>query len=67
VAAGDLDAAVTAIVGSWEALRHPGESLGQTVRRFGSDAFSLQIEAALDDSWAPGPEPEAGRPVGVAG
>jgi sulfite reductase beta subunit-like hemoprotein len=57
VAVQHLDSAVTAIVGTWEAIRHPGESLGQTVRRFGPEAFSLQIEAALDDRWAPGPEP----------
>jgi sulfite reductase beta subunit-like hemoprotein len=57
VAVQHLDSAVTAIVGTWEAIRHPGESLGQTVRRFGPEAFSLQIEAALADRWAPGPEP----------
>jgi sulfite reductase beta subunit-like hemoprotein len=57
VAAPDLDAAVTAIVGTWEALRHHGEQLGLTVRRLGIDAFSAQIQAALDDRWAPGPEP----------
>ena len=53
-----VDSAVTAVVGTWEALRHPGETLGRTVRRFGADAFSLQIKAALEDRWAPGPEPE---------
>lgn len=57
VAERDLDAAVGAIVGTWEALRHPGESLGRTVRRFTPEAFSLQIEAALAERWAPGPEP----------
>ena len=67
VAARHLDAAVTAIVGSWEALRHAGVSLGQTVRRLGPDAFSLQCEAALDDRWAPVPEPESGHPVALAG
>ena len=46
VAEADLDAAVTAIVGTWEALRHPGESLGRTVRRFTAEAFSQQITAA---------------------
>ncbi len=65
VAAQHLDAAVTAIVGTWEALRHPSESLGQTVRRFGPEAFSLQIEAALDDRWALGPETTE-QPVAVA-
>ena len=57
VAASDVDAAITAIVGTWEALRHHGELLGPTVRRLGIDAFSAQIEAALDDRWAAGPEP----------
>ncbi|HEX8803781.1 MAG TPA: nitrite/sulfite reductase [Acidimicrobiales bacterium] len=64
VAEADLDDAVTAIVGTWEALRHPGEQLGRTVRRFGADAFSAQIQAALDTRWAPGPEP-AETPVPV--
>jgi sulfite reductase beta subunit-like hemoprotein len=62
VADADVDAAVTAIVGTWEALRHPGESLGRTVRRFTPEAFSLQIQAALAERWAPGPEP-ADAPV----
>ena len=57
VADADLDAAVTAIVGTWEALRHPGESLGRTVRRFTAEAFSQQITAALAERWAAGPEP----------
>ncbi|HEX5367474.1 MAG TPA: nitrite/sulfite reductase [Acidimicrobiales bacterium] len=53
----DLDAAVTAIVGTWEALRHPGEPLGRTVRRYTPEAFSQQIKAALAERWAAGPEP----------
>ena len=59
VAEADLDAAVTAIVGTWEALRHPGESLGRTVRRFTAEAFSQQITAAVAERWAAGPEPAA--------
>ena len=39
------------------ALRHPGESLGRTVRRFTVEAFSQQIAAALAERWAAGPEP----------
>src|SRR4029453_17980490 len=62
VADADVDAAVTAVVGTWEALRHPGESLGGTVRRFTPEAFSRQIQAALAERWAPGPEP-ADAPV----
>ncbi len=57
VADADLDAAVTAIVGTWEALRHPGEPLGSTVRRWTVAAFAGQIQAALADRWASGPEP----------
>jgi sulfite reductase beta subunit-like hemoprotein len=57
VATADLDAAVSAIVGTWEALRHPGESLGATVRRWSVDAFAGQIQAALADKWESGPEP----------
>jgi sulfite reductase beta subunit-like hemoprotein len=58
VAEADLDAAVTAMVGTWEALRHPGEPLGSAVRRLGVDAFEAQIAAALEDRWASGPEPD---------
>jgi sulfite reductase beta subunit-like hemoprotein len=61
VADRDLNAAITAIVGAWEALRHPDEALGRTVRRVGTDAFTLLIKAALEERWAAGPEPaEAG-------
>ncbi len=52
-----LDQAIDAIIGTWEALRHHHESLSRTVRRLGLDGFSSQIRAALDDRWAPGPEP----------
>ena len=53
----DLGPAVDAIVGTWEALRHHGETLGRTARRIGLSAFSNQVKAALDDRWADGPEP----------
>jgi hypothetical protein len=36
--------------------------LGRTVRRCTPEAFSLQIQAALAERWAPGPEP-ADAPV----
>jgi sulfite reductase beta subunit-like hemoprotein len=65
VSEGDLDAAVTAIVGTWEALRHPGEALGLAVRRLGIDAFEAQIAAALDDRWASGPEPDPDLAVAI--
>ena len=59
VAAGDLGDAVDAVVGSWEALRHGAETLGVTARRVGIGAFAEQIGAALDRSWAVGPESPA--------
>lgn len=58
VAERDLDQAVTAIVGTWEALRRHGEGLGATARRVGLDAISAQVQAALQERWAPGPEHE---------
>jgi sulfite reductase beta subunit-like hemoprotein len=65
VSEADLDAAVAAIVGTWEALRHPGEPLGAAVRRLGVDAFEAQIAAALDDRWASGPEPDPELSVSI--
>jgi sulfite reductase beta subunit-like hemoprotein len=66
VAATDLAAAVDAVVGAWEALRHPGEPLGRCARRVGLDALTAHIASALAERWAPGPEPEAdGVPVGL--
>lgn len=65
VAATDLDAAVTAVVGTWEALRHPGEGLGAFARRLGLDALSAQVQAALEHRWAPGPEPFDEVPIAL--
>ncbi|MGB3412577.1 MAG: nitrite/sulfite reductase [Microthrixaceae bacterium] len=56
VAAGDIGLAVDAVIGTWEALRHHGESLSATVRRLGIESFSNQIRAVLEDRWASGPE-----------
>ncbi|HEX7167764.1 MAG TPA: nitrite/sulfite reductase [Acidimicrobiales bacterium] len=57
VAAEDVGAAVDAVVGVWEAVRHAGESLGQTARRVGTDALAAHIETVMRGRWAPGPEP----------
>ncbi len=62
VAAADVPLAVEAITGTFEALRRPGETLGRTTRRVGLDAFAAQVDVALADRWAPGPEP-ADEPV----
>jgi sulfite reductase beta subunit-like hemoprotein len=58
VAESRLCDAVDAIVGTWEALRHHGETLGRTARRVGLAAISNQVSAALRNDWAEGPEPE---------
>jgi ferredoxin-nitrite reductase len=58
VAEEDLPAAVTAVVGLWEALRHPGEDIAATMRRIGLDAIGALLEAAMDDSFSRGPEPD---------
>jgi sulfite reductase beta subunit-like hemoprotein len=65
VAEPDLDAAVNAIVGTWEALRHHDEAIGPMVRRLGPEAISAQIQAALEDRWAPGPEPDPELAVAI--
>ena len=62
----DVPAAVDALVGMWEALRHPGETLGRSARRVGLDALAARL-GTLHDRWAPGPEPDpdpmaGGRP-----
>jgi sulfite reductase beta subunit-like hemoprotein len=57
----DLGPAVDAIVGTWEALRHHGETIGRTARRIGLDAFANQVTAALLDRWEVGADP--GQPV----
>lgn len=58
VADDDLGSAIDAIVGTWEALRHHGETLGRTSRRIGLTAFSRQVRAALDHRWSDEPEPQ---------
>ena len=48
VAADDVPAAVDAICGAWESLRHGPETLGQTVERMGHDAFAAELGAAAN-------------------
>ncbi len=66
MAADDAGAAIDAVVGVWEAVRHDGETLGATVRRFGLDAFAAHLEAQLAERWATGPEPDASEVAGAA-
>lgn len=53
----DVPAIVGAIIGIWEALRERGETLSDTVRRFGLEACQAQISAVFHGRWEPGPEP----------
>jgi sulfite reductase beta subunit-like hemoprotein len=65
----DLASAVTAVVGIWEAVRRPGETLGRTARRIGLDAFGARIGALLEERWAPPDDledPAAASPVPLA-
>lgn len=58
MAADDAPSVVDAVIGTWEATRHGGESLSTTVHRLGIDAFAAALESVLDDRWATGAEPE---------
>jgi len=62
VAAEDVPAVVEAIVGIWESMRHGPETLGRTVRRLGLEAFAANIEAAMHERWATGPESDPAAP-----
>lgn len=53
----DVSAIVEAIVGVWEALRERGETMSDTVLRYGIEAFQAQIGAVFRGRWEPGPEP----------
>lgn len=57
VAQADVYAITSAIVGVWEALRERGETLTDTVIRYGADAFQAQISAVFKGRWEQGPEP----------
>ena len=54
----DVGPVLDAVVGLWEATRHPGETIGVTLRRLGLDAVAAHLEAVMDDRWASGPEPD---------
>jgi sulfite reductase beta subunit-like hemoprotein len=63
VAEEDVTAAVDAVVGAWEAVRHGRESIGQTVRRVGPDAYAAHVESVMQERWASGPEAPAAPAV----
>jgi ferredoxin-nitrite reductase len=54
VAAQDAVAAVDALVGVWEALRHDDEAFGRTCRRVGIDAIAAHVAALLERRWESG-------------
>jgi len=62
VAHSDVPAIVGAISGVWEALRERGETLSDTVARFGLEACQAQIDAVFRGRWEPGPEPDRDSP-----
>ncbi len=64
VAERDAVAAVDAVVGAWEALRHDGETIGRTARRVGLDAIGAHVAGTLRHRWAAGAdaEPDPRRP-----
>ncbi len=53
VADTDVEAAVSAVVGTWESLRYPSERLVDTIDRVGADAFAAQV-AAVATGFEPG-------------
>lgn len=53
----DVPAIIGAIAGVWEALRERGETLSETVQRYGLEAYQAQIAAVFRGRWEPGPEP----------
>jgi ferredoxin-nitrite reductase len=55
VAEEDVEDVVERLVGVYEALRWPGESMAATVRRIGLDAFAAHV-SAVADRFEPGPD-----------
>jgi sulfite reductase beta subunit-like hemoprotein len=59
VADDDVEAAVAGVIGTWEALRHPGERLVDTFDRVGHDAFAAHVTTiAQGVDTTPEPLPE---------
>jgi sulfite reductase beta subunit-like hemoprotein len=66
VADEDVETVVDGLIGIWEVLRHPGERLGDTVERIGSEAFAAHV-ASIAAGFAPGDDPEpTAAPVAAA-
>jgi sulfite reductase beta subunit-like hemoprotein len=65
VADDDVEAAVSGVVGTWEALRRPGELLAATLDRVGPDAFAAQV-GAIVSGFEPGADPPGTEPGAIA-
>jgi len=64
VADEDVEAAVSGVVGAWEALRHPGERLSETLDRVGSDAFASHV-VTVANGFVPDSADAAATPVAL--
>jgi len=62
VADDDVATAVEAVIGTWEALRHPGERLAATLDRVGDAAFAAHI-ATVAHAFTPDPTPTPADPL----
>jgi sulfite reductase beta subunit-like hemoprotein len=56
VADDDVETAVTGVIGTWEALRHPGERLVDTLDRVGAAMFGSHV-ATIASGFEVGPAP----------
>lgn len=56
---GEVPAAITSVAEVWDALRRPGETLGQTSRRIGLDVMAGAVIRRLREVAPPGAEPAA--------
>ncbi len=63
---GDAEAAVSGIVGTWEALRRPAERLVETLDRVGLDVFAAHV-ATIAKGFEPGEDPAPGEPAAETG
>jgi sulfite reductase beta subunit-like hemoprotein len=58
VAEEDVEPAVSGVIGAWEAVRHPGERLVETIDRMGAAVFGSHV-ATIAAGFEAGPAPVA--------
>lgn len=56
VADEEVEPAVSGVIGTWEALRHPGERLVETLDRVGAEVFAAHV-AAIAEGFEAGQDP----------